>query len=310
MNQILMTENRKKKKGKLSSSQIEIRNIVMFFSIVIIIFGVFLIGQASYAIYKETKGKNTKNMPQLTITRVNDTAIIKVSSVEIITNFKYSWNDSEETVIPIQNIELEEEIFLPNENSILNIVIEDEMGRSIKYKKEFFIEGMDIEKPSIKITEEQTQGNIKISATDEIMMEYIIYQLNGESEVRIDRSETEEKTINYVLKLERGENKLKVTAVDASGNIEIIQKTIIVSELPTIELDQSANILIVIIKDTDGVKDVEINLNGVVYVGKDIKQKEIKVPLELKEGTNTMKIKVTNVNGLVTEGVKELKRKD
>ena len=44
MNQILAIDNKKKnKKVKRSSTNIEIKNIVMFFAIAIIVFGLFLI---------------------------------------------------------------------------------------------------------------------------------------------------------------------------------------------------------------------------------------------------------------------------
>lgn len=308
MNQILMTENKgKKKKKKAYSSEMEIRNIVMFFAVTIMIFGLFLISNASYAMYRESKGNNTENLPTVKVARVNDTVIVTIESIETITDFKYSWNNSEETVIPVEDVYLEEEIFLPNENSILNITIEDETGRAVKFQKEFIIEGIDITKPSIQITEdEEVKGNIKITATDETQMSYIIYKVNDKDEIRIDRSEIENKTINYVLKLERGENILRITAVDTSDNIEEIEKKIIVSELPTLELAQIGNKLNVTIKDTDGLKDIEVNLNGVVYAGKDLDRKDVILQFELQEGKNTLKIKVVNVNSLVTEGVKEV----
>lgn len=307
MNQILMVEEKKKKnkKNRLSSGPIEIKNIVMFFAIVLIIFGVFFIGQGSYAIYRESKGKNKENMPIINLSRVNDTILVQVSSVNIITNFKYSWQNSEETVIPVDGTYVEETITLPNENSMIYFVIEDETGRAIKYQKQIIVEGIDMTKPMIDIID-QTKGSIKISATDDVKMAYITYQVNDEDEIRIDRSEAEDKTINYVLKLERGENKVVVTAVDTSGNIEILEKPIIVSEIPDIRLSQNANILTITIKDTDGVRDVEINLNGTVYAQKDINQKEITLNVPLKEGVNTIKIKVTNANGLVAEAAGEM----
>lgn len=310
MNQILMVEekkkkNKKNKKNRLSSGPIEIKNIVMFFAIVLIIFGVFFIGQGSYAIYRESKGKNKENMPIINLSRVNDTILVQVSSVNIITNFKYSWQNSEETVIPVDGTYVEETITLPNENSMIYFVIEDETGRAIKYQKQIIVEGIDMTKPMIDIID-QTKGSIKISATDDVKMAYITYQVNDEDEIRIDRSEAEDKTINYVLKLERGENKVVVTAVDTSGNIEILEKPIIVSEIPDIRLSQNANILTITIKDTDGVRDVEINLNGTVYAQKDINQKEITLNVPLKEGVNTIKIKVTNANGLVAEAAGEM----
>lgn len=305
MNQILMMEDKKKKKSKSRSSQIEIANIVKFFAIVIMIFGLCLIGQGSYAIYKDSIGKNTKDMPSVNITRVNDTARVSVKGIHNITYLKYNWNNGEETSIPVDGTAAEEVVLLPNGNSILHITIEEENGRAVKYAKEFILDGLDITKPSINI-EQETQSNIKITATDETKMAYITYQINDGEEIRIDKTDSEDKTMNYILKLEKGENIVTITAVDDSGNIETLEKTIIVSKKPTMELRTDEDNLYIIIKDESGIKDVEVNLNGVVYAAKDVNQKEIRVPLKLKEGTNSVSVKVTNVDGLTAEGVKEL----
>ena len=48
MNQILMVENKKKKKS--GSGPADIKNVIIVFLISLIIFGVFYIGQGSYAI--------------------------------------------------------------------------------------------------------------------------------------------------------------------------------------------------------------------------------------------------------------------
>ena len=298
MNQILMTENRKR--NRRFSGPMEIANIVKFFAIAIMIFGMFFIGQGSYAIYKQSKGNNTDNMPVVNISRINDTANIKVISSNIIENLIYSWNDAEETVIPVGNTFVEEDVMLPVENSILNISIEDETGRIINYQKEFIIEGLDINQPTIDIKEEGTEGNIKITATDETAISYITYKVNDEDEIRIDKSETENKAINYILKLPRGENKIIITAVDESGNIETLEKTIIVSGKSNIRAEVTNGQIIFIVEDQDGVRDIEINLNGLVYAAKDINATNLRVPMDLEPGANTISIKVTNVNSLVT----------
>ena len=304
MNQILMVEN-KKKKNKLSGAKADIKNVARFFAVSIIVFAICLIGRGSYAIYQEAKGRDTSNMPTINITRINDTITVTANSTTPMTYLKYNWNNGEETAIPVDGTSIAEEIVLPIENSTLYITIEEETGRAIKYAKEFLIEGMDISKPNIEIAEENA-SNVKITATDETQMAYITYKINDGEEVRIDKSAAEDKTINYILKLSRGENKLVITAVDTSGNIGTLEKTVIVSATPTVQYEQQANTLIVTIQDLDGIKDVEINLNGQVYAGKDINQKEMKAPFPLKEGTNTIQIKVTNINGLMAEDVKEI----
>ena len=51
MNQILSIENSTKK----NSGPVEIGKVIKFFGIVLIIFGVFMIGSGSYSMYKGTK---------------------------------------------------------------------------------------------------------------------------------------------------------------------------------------------------------------------------------------------------------------
>ena len=136
-------------------------------------------------------------------------------------------------------------------------------------------------------------------------MKYISYSINGSDEIKIDKSDAEDKIINYILKLQKGENKLTVTAVDSSGNFEIIEKTIIVSGKTTMNLKIENGKLVVTAEDPDGIKDIEINLNGVTKSVKDINQKSIKATLNIVEGTNNIRIKITNVNSLITTGAKE-----
>lgn len=304
MNQILMVES-KKKKNKSNSGQIEIVNIVKFFAIVLIIFGLFFIGKGSYAIYKEAKGRNKNNLPIVSMQRVNDKVIIKASSSYKIENLVYSWNKSEETKIPVGDTYVEEEVVLPIDNSTLNVRIEEDNGRSVKYKKEFNVEGLDISEPVIEIAEESVPGNIKITATDETQMSYITYKINDEEEIRIDKTENEDKVMNYILKLARGENKLTVKAVDSSNNVGTLEKTIIVSGKTSINLKIENGKLIISATDPDGIKNIDINLNGVSYTAKNINKKGVRIPLDIVEGTNTIRITITNVNSLVTTGAKE-----
>lgn len=298
-----MVENKKKK--KYGSGPADIKSVIRVFLISLIIFGVFYIGQGLYAIYRESKGRNTNNLPVVSIERVNDKAIIIVTSSNEIKYLKYSWNNAEETSIPVNANYAEEEIILPIENSVLNVVVEDSLDRAVKFRKQFNLEGIDITEPTIEVTKQNDDGSIKISATDETEMSYITYKINDEEEIKIEKSATEDKTINYIIKLPRGENRLVVTACDNSGNIGTYEKKIIVSTASTIDLKVENGKLIVTIKDQDGIKDIEVNLNGVKYEAKNVNMKEASFQLELKQGTNTLSIKVTNVNSLVTAGARE-----
>ena len=146
MNQILVMEDKKKKNKNRSSGPADIGSILRFFVIALIIFGVLFIGHGSYAIYKDAKGKDTKNLPTLTMERVNDEVIITAASSIKIKNLIYSWNTDEETKIPVDGTFVEENVLLLNENSTLNVKIEDEKGRTKDTYVIEWIKGEEIDK--------------------------------------------------------------------------------------------------------------------------------------------------------------------
>ena len=312
MNQILMTENKKKNKSRKSKSSlapIEIKNIVRFFAIVIIIFSLCIIGHSSYAIYREEKGNNTDNLPTVNITRINDTLIIDVQSDYIINKFKYNWENSAQTSIPESNKSFQEEIILPSENNILTITLEDETGRAVTFIKEIMLDGIDIVKPNINI--EQGQGaTIKINVSDETKIEYLTYQIDNGEIIKIDKNNDDDKTIEYVVdRIPRGEHTIYVIAVDSFGNTEKAESPVIVSsDRPTIKnisIDKERNKILIEAADVDGLQSIEVNLNGQVYNMNDINRKDATFSLSLKDGKNTISIKITNVNGLTAEGATE-----
>lgn len=311
MNQILVLENKTKKKKNKSrrSGPIEIKNIVRFFAVVLIIFAMVMIGHSSYAIYRDAKGNNTDELAEINITRVNDTLLVDVQSTYVIDKFKYSWRSSQQTSIPEESTSFQEEIILPSDNNILTIVLEDETGRATTYTKEIILDGVDIIKPSIDI--EQGQGSsVVVTATDEMQIEYMTYRINDGEEIKIDKNNVEDKTIKYaVTDIPRGENIIYVTAVDSFGNTEQIEQTIIVSsEMPTInsiDIDEESGKILIQASDVDGLQSIEVNLNGAVYQMNDINRTEATFSLNLRQGTNTLSIKLTNVNGLSAEGATE-----
>ena len=312
MNQILVVENKKKKgksKNRGGSRPAEIRSIVKFFAFVLIIFALVIIGHSSYAIYVDSKGNNTDNLPQINISRVNDTLIVNVQSVYVVDKFKYNWENSEQTSISEGVANFEEEIILPNETDTLTIVLEDETGRAVTYTKEIYLDGVDIIKPTVDVT--QGQGSsVRLSAIDETQIDYVIYQIDDGEEIRIDKNNEEDTRIEYVITdIPRGEHTLHITAVDSSGNTEKFDQSIIVSsERPTIDdisIDEELGKIIIKASDVDGIQSIEVNLNGAVYTMNDVNRTEATFALNLQQGTNTLSIKLTNVNGLTAEGTTE-----
>lgn len=309
MNQILAIDNKKKnKKVKRSSTNIEIKNIVMFFAIAIIVFGLFLIGHSSYAIYVDARGNSTENLPTINISRVNDTLIVDVQSVNVIERFKSNWQNSEQRSIPESSNNFQEEITLPSSNNVLTIILEDETGRAVTYTKEIILDGIDIVKPTISI-DKQSAG-VRVEAVDETAIDYIIYRIDDGEEIRVDKNNENDTSIQYAITdIGRGEHTIYVTAVDQAGNTSTAEQAIIVSsatpEITELNIDRENGLLIIGVSDVDGIQSIEVNLNGSVHFMDDINLTEARFSLSLVDGTNTISIKITNVNGLTAEGATE-----
>ena len=311
MNQILVLENKaKKKKTKImSSGPADIKNILRFFAVVLIIFATVMIGHSSYAIYREAKGNNTNDLANINITRVNDTLLVDVQSTYIIDRFKYSWRNSQQTSVPEESTSFQEEIILPSENNILTIVLEDETGRATTYTREIILDGIDIVEPSIEV--EQGQGlSAIITATDETQINYMTYRIDDGEEIRIDKNNVADTTIKYAITdIPRGEHTIYVTAVDSFGNTEEIEQTIIVSSampsIDSIDIDEESGKILIQASDVDGLQSIEVNINGAEYHMDNINRTEATFSLNLRQGTNTLSVKITNVNGLSAEGATE-----
>jgi len=311
MNQILTIENKKKKQKnpRNATTSSEIKGIVRFFAILIMIFGFVLVGEASYAIYKEADDRNPANLPTVSIGRLNDTVILNVEHSQEISKIIYSWDNGEKTELPQGGLTAKEEILLPNQDSTLNITIEDMKGRQTNYKKQFFLSGMDLIKPTIDINVADGNRKMTIIAKDETAIDYLSYSWEGQDEVVIN-SETDGQTeIKKEIELTPGTKKIKIKAQDMNGNIESIEKEIVATTSePKMQVLRTGNKIIIEASDDDGIKDITVNINGKKYATKELNLKYVQVgPVELQEGNNTILVEVTNVSGYTKKASTELR---
>lgn len=290
-----------------SGKPIEIEGIIKFFAVALIVFGVVFIGQGSYAIYKDLDDKKPANIPSVIIGRVNDRAIISIENNIEISKLVYSWDDGEETAIPIGGTSAEEEIILLGYDSILNLTVEDINGKRIKYQKVYQLTGVDITKPSINIEVKDGSNKMTITAKDETEISYLTYQWENEEPVTITADKENQKEITKVLELTKGTKEIKIIAEDMNGNVEQINKPVTVTEKPEIHLKRNGSKITIEVKDKDGIKDIMVNLNGKVLSAKDLNKKSVKTKeLELREGNNTISVEITNINGYSVRATKEI----
>ena len=299
MNQILYVGDNK------NNGPVAVKSVIKFFAIVIIIFGIILIGEGTYSMYKGIVANSGNNIPTVYMNRVNDTVVIKAENNIEIAKLIYSWNKGEETVLLPNNKAVEEVVLLPNENSILNVTIVDIKGKETKFMQQWNIEGIDIKKPEMEIATDDSSRKITIIARDETQIDYLIYKWNNEAETRVNGTERNKLEIQKTIDMKLGENKLTVTAVDKNGNTNTLEKTIIISSKPTIAVKQSNSKIHIVINDEVSIKTVSININGQVYAGEYEAKKQLKLNVPLKKGNNTISITAINESDLEQKVVRE-----
>ena len=312
MNQILAVENKKKEKVKTKKIRtgrpIEIKGIVMFFAVIIMVFGLTLAGQGSYALYKDIDDRKPENIPYVTIGRVNDKAIVQISSNIEISKLVYSWNNGEESAIPIGSTNAREEITLLGYDSVLNLTIEDMNGKRVKFQKQYLLTGVDITKPVVEIETKDGNDKMKIVAKDETGIAYITYQWEDGEPVTVNADQQGQTEMIVQVPLTVGLKKIKIIAVDTNGNIEEIERKITTStSRPKMTLRRNKQKISIEIEDKDGIKSIKANLNGEEYEITNVNRKKVKVGyLYLREGNNTISVEVTNVNDYTEKGTAEL----
>lgn len=312
MNQILAVENKKKEKVKTKKIRtgrpIEIKGIVMFFAVIIMVFGLTLAGQGSYALYKDIDDRKPENIPYVTIGRVNDKAIVQISSNIEISKLVYSWNNGEESAIPIGSTNAREEITLLGYDSVLNLTIEDMNGKRVKFQKQYLLTGVDITKPVVEIETKDGNDKMKIVAKDETGIAYITYQWEDGEPVTVNADQQGQTEMIVQVPLTVGLKKIKIIAVDSNGNIEEIEKEITTStSRPKMTLRRNKQKISIEIEDKDGIKSIKANLNGEEYEITNVNRKKVKVGyLYLREGNNTISVEVTNVNDYTEKATAEL----
>lgn len=300
MNQILYTGGNKK------GGQLEVKTIVRMFSIFIILFGLILVGQGSFAIISSMSENNIENIPVVTMNQEGNTIILTVKHDKAIDKIMYSWNtDQEYMLLGKGRTEIEEEIEIIEGTNILTVRITDIEGKIATYSRTCKSIDEDVIKPEIELLVENSK--VKIVAKDETEMDYIKYYWNNEDETRVNVREDSPNQIEEKVSIIKGENTLTIIAVDKNGNEQIKEQTFKAAKKPTIELFREGQDLIVKVTDEEGVQKIEYTINGAQYstdpnnTGEALNMKEVEFRQALASGANTITIKAYNISGLVEE---------
>ena len=297
MNQILYTG---KKKGP-----IEIHKVVLFFTIITIIFGLACIGQGSYAIYQDTITKEKKNpgqnqteeqKPEVSIDKQDNQVIIKASYAKGIQKIVYSWNNANEQTIQMQGkTQIEQTIELPVGNNKLNIKIVDMDGIEYPFEKEYITEDG---KPTITFS--VIENKIKIVVTGKESLTSVTYKWNNEAETVIELNPDNPTTVETTIDIKKGLNNLTVIAIDAQNQRQEKSQEIKGVTKPNLQLLQDGGELIIRATDEEGIEKLEYVLNGQGYRIRGNGAKLVEYRQKLAEGSNEISAQAFNMAGAET----------
>lgn len=295
MNQILATSEATSKKKR--SGPADIKTIVKVFAIVMIVFGVFMIGTGSYAMYKDNESKNSEvTKPTITETQKDEkTVLVSVAHDKAIDRIEYKWNDGEvETVTGNGRKNIEIEVEIPGGTNTLNVRAIDINGQEIS---------TDIEYTAEDIINLAVSGSkLKITAENETEISYMTYRWDDEEEQRIDINST---TVDQEIDIPMGEHNLTVILVDVNNETITKEQKVKGVTKPVIEIgaDEAKENYLVTITDETGLDRVEVTLRGeskTVTVEDNATEVKYRFPL-IENDENILEITAYNVDGIASD---------
>lgn len=301
MNQILQTENKKQ------GAPIDIKKIVIFFAIAIIIFGVVLICIGSYAMITGTKEPEQpednpqveNTVPQVDIERTEDNILINIKHTKPIMSIKYHWNDeTEQTIETNSNLEISEEIALPFGNNTLNLTVTDSNGKESNYVKEYVSDGEG--KPVIELLLTK-ENKIRIKVQDSQGLKYIRYTWNSGNYVTVKANIDDLKIIDETVEIPLGQNTLRVEAVNVDSMITTKELEVKGVRRPVVSLRLEGSNLVIKAEDQVGLKVINFTINGQKYQMNCQERKLIEYKQPLEQGENIVELTAENIDGGITE---------
>lgn len=284
-------------RANMNSNKADLSKVIRIFCIIIILFGLALIGTSTYALISN-KEKLVDNI-EVSADQMGKETKITIQSDHPIKKFTYKWNTGEPFVLEGDGtVTFETIIQIPNGNNILRMTVTDYYGSEKNFYEQYIYDSEDSKKPEIQTAINGTKLNIK--ATDDTEMSYITYSWNDEEAKRIEVGNNNKKEINEDIEVPEGHNKLTIVAADKEGNRETITKNVIGDTKPNFTLSKDGLNLILSASDDQGLGKISITIDGnTIDSGEQmLNLKEATTTIPVTSGTHEITVTVTNINGL------------
>ncbi len=293
MNQILYT-------GGKNKGPVEIKVIIKFFAIAIIVFGIVIGIGATYAIIsnKENESKVNYTEPIVELTQIEGYVELKINHDKAIDKIIYTWNEQEEHILQGKGkINITENIEIPEGNNTLTVRIIDSIGYEVRYEKKYVVES-SVSKPEIEFA--IAGNNVKIVAKSDVNLSYITYRWNDEEETKVDVNSDMPNKIETEIEIKKGENNLTVVAVNKENASQTKEQKFKGITKPEIQLFQDGENLTIKATDLDDkMMKIDFAINGEIFKAEQSNADNtiIEITKKLKVGENQVAIVAYNQEG-------------
>ena len=295
MNQILSVEdtkkkNKKSKKEKMprNSGPVTIESILKFFSVAILIFGIFMIGSGSYSMYTNSQEDTANVKPTIQVEESETEITLRVSHSKALSKVTYKWNNDQETEIQTNGRrEVSQVIEIPTGDNTLTIYAQDENGQETTYQKAYSLEG------DITIDFALDGNNIKVTANGKNELSYLTYRWDEEEETRVDINNTQ---IEQSIEITMGQHTLTVIVVDINNTTQTKTQEVRGVKKPNLEVttDGSSN-FIIRVSDEGGLKRLEFTVNDTDKYKLELSGRtELEYQWPIQDGENILDVTVYN----------------
>ena len=311
MNQILSTETYStQKKPKSDYNQlIDMKKIILIFSILLIVFAIVIGTAVLYGILRNRdKGAGIVegNQPQISIDKTGGLCVVKVVYNEGLAKVSYWWNDEDVNEKNLNGSKKPyiEYIDIPEgNNNVLNIRA---IGTNNSIKefsqnigKNDTIVSPNTEKPEITWSFDAETKEITITARSEKGLMNLSYQWEGEEINTIPSNVANQKELRAIVQAKRGTNKIYITATDVEGNTQVKEDNIAGVLAPEIKMVlEDEQTLKINVQHDKGFKKIAIKVNDEEFVYDEnhpqysIETTEININKTVDEGELTVKVSV------------------
>ncbi len=299
MNQILSTENNYRPKKNGENNLIDMRKIIMIFSILIVVFAVIILVAVCYGKIRKKNDKGAMaelNKPTIKVESIDNKCSITVEYDEGLDKVSFWWNDSNE--VEEKNLNGGKKcitsIEIPiNDRNVLHIKATGTDGSLSELNQEFSTSNAsedDPNKPKIAFFFSET-GDITIVVTSDKGIKEVSYWWEGEEEIIEEPDEIGQTKMEFTIEGKRGTNKIKVKAIDTENNEQTKEQLTVGIRKPKFDIILNhGNMLSIDLEHDSGFKKVIITINGQEaiydenYVGYSKDTTHIDVDIEVPNG--------------------------